>query len=144
MRKYVAVIVMVLGLVFVVAGAVAWFSVQNRLADAHVTVAEDADSNAGEKVDGPFTALSQAKIIEKHTMKETHGKQYADLPRDSEKRPITAQSAALQTSLYMSVLSFGFSAFVFVCGVLFVLLGLAEWQTDKEYRLRTGTAARAA
>ena len=32
----------------------------------HVTVADDADNFAGEKVDGPLTAYAQAEIIERY------------------------------------------------------------------------------
>ncbi|MGO1948090.1 MAG: hypothetical protein ACTH1D_00555 [Mycobacteriaceae bacterium] len=51
-------LVAVIGLVFVVGGIVGWFTVKSELQDENITVAEDADRFAGDKVAGPFTAYT--------------------------------------------------------------------------------------
>ena len=50
------------GAVLIVAGVVTWFTVQSQLSDENITVSEDADRFAGDKVDGPLTAYSEAEI----------------------------------------------------------------------------------
>ena len=46
--RTIAVLVIVAGAVFAVAGVVTWFVVQDQLADEHITVSDDADHFAGD------------------------------------------------------------------------------------------------
>ena len=75
------------GAVLIVAGTVTWFTVKSQLGDEHITVSEDADHFAGDKVNGPFTAYAQADVIQKHALEAGDGKTYAQL--DQEDPPAT-------------------------------------------------------
>ena len=124
--RIVAIISIVVGGIFIVLGAVTYYIVHRELADEHITVSEDAKHNAGEDVEGPFTAYSQAMAIKTHTLEAGGGKTYAELPQDdpgARRRSMTA--SFLRASLFTSVVSFGVAALVVALGVLFVLVGLA-------------------
>jgi hypothetical protein len=99
--------------------------VQTNLADENITVAEDAASFAGKKVDGPFTAFAQADIIEKHALEASGGKTYAELDREDPVRATVMNGSFLRASLFTSVVSFGVAAMAMGMGVLFILVGLA-------------------
>ena len=77
----VGIIVMVVGVIFAVAGVVTYFIVSNELANENITVSEDAKYFAGKDVKGPFTAYSEAETISKHALEATGGKTYAELDR---------------------------------------------------------------
>jgi hypothetical protein len=53
-------IVLAAGIVLIAAGAVTWFVVRDQLADEKIVVSSDADYFAGDDVDGPLTAYSEA------------------------------------------------------------------------------------
>jgi hypothetical protein len=125
-------IVRILGLLLIVAGAVllvagvaTWIVVQNQLADENITVSEDADRYAGEKVDGPLTAYQQAEVIEKHAQEASGGKTYAELDRNDPQRATVMNASFLRASLFTSVVSFGVAAFAAGMGVLVALIGWA-------------------
>ena len=70
----------------VVAGVGTWFLVQSQLSDERITVSDDAAHFAGDAVDGPLTAYSQAETIEKHATEASRGKTYAELAPDDPTR----------------------------------------------------------
>jgi uncharacterized membrane protein len=121
----VGIIVVVVGLVMVLAGAVTFVMVQSTLADQNITVAEDADFLAGDDVDGPFSAYAQAMIIGDHAEEIGEGKTYAELDREDPRRATVMDAAFLQASLFTSVVAFGVSLLVIVLGLVLVMLGLA-------------------
>ena len=123
MPRTVAILLFVSGGILMVAGVVTYFIVGNELADEHITVADDADHFAGDEVDGPFTAYSQASIIQKHALEIGGGKTYAELPRDDPSRDTVMDASFLRASLFTSVVAFGVAAFVSVMGVVLMLLG---------------------
>ena len=88
-----AIIVLVLGAVFIAAGVVTWFVVRDQLSDEKITVSNDADFLAGKPVKGPFTAYAQAEVINKHALEATGGKTYSELSQDDPLRQ-TAMSAS--------------------------------------------------
>ena len=71
--RVLAILVMAAGAIMVVAGVATWFTVQSQLSDERITVSDDAAHFAGDAVDGPLTAYSQAQTIEKHAMKASGG-----------------------------------------------------------------------
>jgi len=93
--RVLAILVIAAGAVMVVAGVATWFTVQSQLSDEQITVSEDAAHFAGDAVDGPLTAYSQAQTIEKHAMKASGGKTYAELAQDDPTRNtvMTARSS---------------------------------------------------
>jgi hypothetical protein len=118
-------VVLAAGIVMSGAGAATWFTVQGQLADERITVAEDADHFAGDKVDGPLTAYSQAQIIEKHALTASKGKTYAELDREDPVRATVMNGSFLRASLFTSVVSFGVAAMAFGLGLVIALLGIA-------------------
>jgi hypothetical protein len=125
MPRIVAIISIVVGAFFVVAGVFTYYLVHRELSDQHITVADDAKHNAGEDVEGPFTAYSQAMAIKSHAIDIGGGKTYAELPQDDPKRDTVLTASFLQASLFTSVVAFGVAALVAGLGVMFILFGLA-------------------
>jgi ABC-type sugar transport system permease subunit len=121
----IATIVIVIGLVFTVAGVVTYIVVGNTLATEKITVSEDASHFAGDAVDGPFTAYVQADTIAKHAEKIADGKTYAELAQDDPRRATVMTASFLRASLFTSVLAFGVAALVTVLGLVLTALGWA-------------------
>ena len=80
--RVLSILVIVAGAIFIVAGVVTWFVVQDQLADEKIVVSEDADRFGGWEVDGPFTAYAEADAIEGHALEASGGKTYAELDRE--------------------------------------------------------------
>ncbi|WP_328465775.1 aromatic ring-opening dioxygenase LigA [Actinoplanes sp. NBC_00393] len=125
--RVIAILLMLAGLVMVVAGATTWFTVQSQLADERITVSEDADWFAGEKIDGPLTAYAEAQIIEKHALESSGGKTYAELDREDPARQTVMNGSFLRASLFTSVVSFGIAAMAMGLGVVIALIGYAQF-----------------
>jgi hypothetical protein len=123
--RVVAIIAIVAGGIMIPLGVATWFLVQRELADEHIVVSDDAERNAGEDVDGPFTAYSQAMVIKTHALEIGQGQTYAELPQDDPRRETVMDASFLRASLFTSVVAFGIAALVVGLGVLFVLLGVA-------------------
>ena len=123
--KALAMIVGLIGLLMIVAGAVTWFMVQEELSDARITVSEDADFLAGDSVNGPFSAYAQAEIIDKHALEATGGKTYAELEQDDPLRETAMSASFLRASLFTSVVAFGVAAMAMGLGLTLVLIALA-------------------
>lgn len=129
--RAIAVIVLVMGAVMIVAGGVTWFMVQDQLSDARITVADDADFLAGDKVDGPFSAYAQAQVIETHALEATNGKTYAELGREDPLRQTAMSASFLRASLYTSVVAFGVAALAVGLGITLILIALALMSVAK-------------
>jgi hypothetical protein len=123
--RVIGILIIVAGVILLGAGVATWFTVRDQLADEHITVSEDADHFAGDKVDGPFTAYSEAETIEKHALEASGGLTYAELPRDDPRRQTVMTASFLRASLFTSVVAFGVAALAAGLGVVFILLGLA-------------------
>jgi len=119
----VGIIVMVVGVIFAVAGVVTYFIVSNELASENITVSKDASYFAGKDVKGPFTAYSEAETISKHALEATGGKTYAQLAKDDPLRTTAMQASFLRASLFTSVVAFGVAALAAVLGVMLFLIG---------------------
>ena len=131
-NKLIRLIAIVVGAIFVVAGGVTYNMVHNKLADERITVSADAPRYAGEPVAGPFTAYTEAMIIQKHALDATGGKTYAELDREDPLRAVAMNGSFLRASLFTSVVSFGVSALAAGVGVMFVLVGVAIRNTAKQ------------
>ena len=118
----------------VVAGAGTWFLVQSQLSDEHITVSDDAAHFAGDSVDGPLTAYSQAETIEKHALEAAGGKTYAELPQDDPTRSTVMTASFLRASLFTSVVSFGVAAMAGGLGIVLLLIGWALLSLAKAVR----------
>lgn len=129
--RVLGVIVAIIGVVMIVAGAVTYYLVHDELKAARVTVADDASFLAGDLVDGPFSAYSQAMIIDKHALESTDGKTYAELDREDPLRQTAMSASFLRASLFTSVLAFGVAFMAMALGLLYVLIGLALVRVPK-------------
>lgn len=123
MRKTASLASIVLGILMILGGATTWIVVGNTLNDQQIVTSEDA-CLPGQRVNGPFTAYCEAKVIEKHTLDATGGLYYAEMDREDPLRATAATSSFLQASLFTSVLAFGVAAMAVGMGLIFILIGL--------------------
>lgn len=123
--KIIGIVTIVAGVIMSVLGILSYNLVGSQLEAQNIVVAEDAASFAGEPVNGPFTAYSEAQIIGEHALKATDGKTYAEMDREDPARATAMNASFLQASLYTSVIGFGLAALVTGLGLLFVLSGAA-------------------
>jgi hypothetical protein len=117
-------VVAVLGVLMIVAGAVTYYLVHDELASENITVAEDADFLAGDAVDGPFSAYAEAQIIGQHAEESTGGLTYAELDREDPLRDVAMNASFLRASLFTSVVAFGVAAMAMGVGLAFLLTGV--------------------
>jgi hypothetical protein len=136
--KVVAIISMVAGLIMVVVGVTTFLLVQRELADENITVSEDADNFAGQDVNGPFTAYSQATVIKKHALEAGGGLTYAELDRDDPVRDTVMDASFLRASLFTSVVAFGVATLLVGLGLLVILIGLGMLALDKRGQIAIG------
>lgn len=122
--RVMGILTVIAGIVLMVSGAVTWFTVSNQLAEEQITVADDASCAAGAKVDGPIAAYCQAQVIQKHALKTTGGKTYAELGRDDPLRATAMDASFLRASLFTSVVSFGVAAMAAGIGLVCVFIGV--------------------
>lgn len=159
--KIIGLLSMIAGLIMIIAGAVTWATVTSQLKDERITVSADADSFAGKKVAGPFTAFAEAQVIKKHSLHNEDpklaNKTYAELgavAKQAEKDGDTALAEAatkarttamngsfLRASLFTSVVSYGVSAFVMGMGLMMGLLGWALTKIAKALELDSAVDA---
>ena len=117
-------ILIILGFIFIVAGGATYVMVSQELSRANVTVADDASFLAGDHVDGPFSAYSQAQIIDKHALDSTGGKTYAELDREDPLRAVAMNASFLRASLFTSVVAFGVATMAMGVGAGMVVGGV--------------------
>lgn len=118
-------IIAVIGAIMIVAGAVTYYMVHDQLKAANITVADDADFLAGDRVDGPFSAFAQAAVIDKHALAATGGKTYAELAQDDPLRQTAMSASFLRASLFTSVVAFGVATMAMGVGLCLLLTGIA-------------------
>ena len=123
-------IVIAAGAILIVAGVTTWFVVRDQLADEKITVSADADHFAGDSVDGPLTAFSQADTINHHALEASGGKTYAELSRTTRARQTVMTASFLRASLFTSVVSFGVAAFAAGIGLLMLIIGFVLLKVD--------------
>lgn len=122
--RLVGFVLIVSGAIMIVVGGVAYYLVHDQLSAEKIVVSDDAEWFAGEPVEGPFTAYSQANVIRDHALDMADGMTYAQLPRDDERRETVMDASFLRASLFTSVVAFGVAFLVGALGVLFILIGV--------------------
>ncbi|HEY0261378.1 MAG TPA: aromatic ring-opening dioxygenase LigA [Lacisediminihabitans sp.] len=115
---------MIGGAALIATGSVVWAVVRKQLRAEKITVSPDSPMLAGAPVEGPFTALAEANIINQHALAASKGKTFAELPQDDPIRATLMNGSFLRTSLFTSVVSFGVSAFAIGAGIL---VGVTGW-----------------
>jgi hypothetical protein len=141
--KTLGTIVAIVGIVMIIAGGVTYYMVHSELKAAKITVADDAAMLAGDVVDGPFSAYAEAQIIDKHALKATNGKTYAELDREDPLRQTAMSASFLRASLFTSVVAFGVAAMAMGLGLVLLLIGwalVAVSRRDVAYERAPGTA----
>jgi hypothetical protein len=123
--RIVAIFSIAAGALMIVVGITSYFLVQRELSEENITVSDDADRYAGEPVEGPLTAYSEAMVIKKHALEIGGGLTYAELPQDDPNRDAVQDASFLRASLFTSVVAFGVAVLVAGLGLLFILVGLA-------------------
>jgi len=123
--RLLALLVMIVGLLMVVGGIITWFAIQSQLSDEKIKVSADASMFAGDDVNGPFTAYSEANTIEKHALAATGGKTYAELAKDDPLRQTAMTASFLRASLFTSVVAFGLAFTAFWVGLVLIAVGWA-------------------
>ena len=123
--KWISIVVMVVGALMVIAGAVTYGQVSSTLAAENITVSEDAACLGGQAVTGPFAAYCQADIIATHALEATGGKTYAELDREDPLRDVAMNGSFLRASLFTSVVAFGVAFMAIGIGIVFILIGVA-------------------
>lgn len=135
MRRFLWIVPVILGLVFIGAGAYmivqgldAKDDVRTQLAAERILTAEDA-SIPNAPVDDVATARAQADVIKKHSLESSGGKTYAEMDREDPNRPTYLTGVTLRSALNLAVMGFkvsdlviGMGAFVIVMGASHVLL----------------------
>jgi hypothetical protein len=120
-----ALIVIISGVVFFVAGVATYAVVSSTLSSENITVSKDATMFADQHVDQPWEAYAEAQVINEHANKLAGGKTYAELPQTDPNRATVMNASFLQASLFTSVVAFGVAAMAAVLGVLLVIIGMA-------------------
>ena len=123
--KALAIVVMVFGMIFAVAGTGTWIAVSANLKAEKITVSEDAAAFGGQTVDTPWEAWAQADIINKHALKASDGKTYSELDKENPVRETMMNGSFLRASLFTSVVAFGVALLVLGLGVVFIITGEA-------------------
>jgi hypothetical protein len=129
--RWLTVLIIAAGAILTIAGVTTWFVVRNQLADEQITVSEDAPRFAGQPVDGPLTAYTQAQVIEQHALAASDGQTYAELDREDPRRETVMNGSFLRASLFTSVVSFGVAAMAAGLGVVVMLIGLTLMQLNR-------------
>lgn len=139
------ILAMLIGIILLGSGAAgALFTYSNVARENIVTTGDSAIPNT--PVRGIFTLKAQSDIIRTHTLNNTEGKTFAEMPRsipqlDSEMNPVvdqdgkpvmtpnTARNAwfnatTLTTSLNLAILAYAFSGLVILLGLIMIWMGL--------------------
>lgn len=125
------------GTVFTTVGVSAWAVITRQLQDEKITVPGNAPMFAGKQVQDPATAYVEALVIQRNAEKGAGGRTFADIsdalrgvdPKSEEAQQLRNHSsslstaASLRTSLMMSVLAYGVSAFAAALGLFFMIAG---------------------
>ena len=146
----------VAGILMIIAGAFSWGITSTQLASENITVAQDAQSFAGQKVTGPLTAFAQAEAVKKHTMAASQGLTYAELGQKVQEAQASGDTATaeqlqktrdmvetgnfVRASLFTSVMAFGVSLLVMGVGLILSIIG---WALFRLYHPHQAAAASA-
>jgi len=149
-----AVLAIIAGLILVAGGVWGLSFTYTNIARENITTPDDA-TLPGVPVRGPLTLKTQADIIRFHTLRTTGGKTYAQMPRqvpqldvggipmvDASGTPILKANTArdmwitattLTTALNLGIISYAFSAFTILFGLISLWTGVTFYALSKKY-----------
>ena len=130
-----------------------WFTYTN-IARERIVTPNDA-SIPGVPVRGQFSLKSQADVIRKHVLESTGGKTFAEMPRqipkvdennvpvlDNDGKPVMVANTArdiwitattLMTALNLGIITYAFSGFIFLFGLISIWTGITFYALSKKY-----------
>lgn len=142
----------IIGLILIIGGVWAMCFTYNNIKQENITTPADARI-PNKKVLGPLTLKAQSDIIREHTLKTTGGKTYAEMPRqipkldengqevlDSEGKTVMVDNNArnmwitattLTTALHLAIMSYAFSLFVILFGLISIWTGYIFCELSK-------------
>jgi hypothetical protein len=113
------------GIAEVAIGAAAWVGLSRRLADEKIVVPASSRWFPNRTVRDPLTALEEAEVVRRITLKATGGRTYGEMAGDDPMARMALDSSLIRSSLSTAVLAFGFAATQVALGVVFVAIGKA-------------------
>jgi hypothetical protein len=113
------------GFVEMLIGAAAWVGVSKRLADEKIAVPGSSRWFPNRTVRDPLTALEEAEVVRRITLKATGGRTYGEMAEDDPMARMALDASLIRSSLSTVVLAFGFAAMQVALGVVFVAIGKA-------------------
>lgn len=144
----------VAGIVLVAGALWAVAFTYNNVARENIVTTDDS-SIPGVPVRGPFTLKAQADIIREHTLKATGGKTFSEMPRqipkldekgnpvaDKDGKPVMVANTArdiwitattLRTALHLGIITYAFSAFILLFGLVSIWTGVTFFALSKRY-----------
>jgi hypothetical protein len=111
------------GIVELLVGVAAWVGLSRRLADEKIVIPGSARWFPNRTVRDPLTALEQAEVVRRITLKATGGKTYGEMAEDDPMSRMALDSSLIRSSLSTVVLAFGFAAMQLALGIVFVVIG---------------------
>ena len=131
-RRFMWIVPVILGLVFIGAGAymisegfAGKDQVRSELVAEQITTTEDA-AIPNAPVDSAATAKAQADVIKKHTLEATEGKTYAQMDREDPQRDFYLKSVTLRSALMQTYMGFRIADLVIGLGAFVVVLGVSN------------------
>jgi heme A synthase len=113
------------GIVEVLVGAAAWAVVSRRLADEKIVVPGSARWFPNRTVRDPLSALEEAEVVRRITLKATGGRTYGEMAEDDPMARMALDASLIRSSLFTAILAFGIAATQVALGAVFVVLGRA-------------------
>lgn len=120
------------GVLMIIGGIWAICFTYKNVTQEKITTPADA-SIPSTSVRGPFTLKSQAEVIRKHTLETTEGRTYAEMPRDDKNRPLWITATTLTTALNLAIITYVFSAFILLFGIISVWTGIVFGFLSRHY-----------
>jgi hypothetical protein len=111
------------GIVEILVGAGAWAVVSRRLADEKIVVPGSSRWFPNRTVRDPLTALEEAEVVRRITLKATGGRTYGEMAQDDPMSRMALDASLIRSSLFTAILAFGIAATQVALGAVFVAIG---------------------
>lgn len=130
--RFSSVLAMIAGIILIAGGAWALNFTYKNVAQEHIVTPSDA-SIPSTPVSGPLTLMAQADIIRTHALKGAGGKTYAEMSREDPARATWVTATTLITALNLGIMSYAFSTFTILIGLISLWTGIVFYALSKKY-----------
>jgi hypothetical protein len=113
------------GVVEILIGAAAWAVVSRRLADEKIVVPGSSRWFPNRTVRDPITALQEAEVVRRITLKATGGKTYGEMAEGDPMARMALDASLIRSSLFTGILAFGVAGMQIALGAVFIVIGRA-------------------